>query len=103
MSKLEAPENVPVWVDYKRCKSCDICVSVCPSGTLAMKVDVSTVNGKIINVAYPDSCIGCGDCELTCPDFAIHVADRKDFKFAKLTPEAKDRAVKIKENKYMMI
>lgn len=97
------PSNVPVWVNYKRCKSCDICVSVCPSGTIAMKVDPTTINGKIVSVEYPDSCIGCNECELHCPDFAIHVANRKEFKFAKLTKEAKDRALKIKENKYMLI
>lgn len=94
--------NMPVWVYYDRCKSCDICVSVCPSGTLGMKIDVTTINGKIIDVAYPDSCIGCGECELNCPDFAIKVANRKEFKFAKLTTEAKNRAIKIKENKYML-
>lgn len=103
MSILQAPNNTPVWVDYERCKSCDICVSVCPSGTLGMKVDVSTVNGKIIDVAYPESCIGCNECELACPDFAIHVADRKEFKFAKLTPEAKERSSQIKSNNYMLI
>lgn len=102
MGNLESPGNVPVWVDYHRCKSCDICVSVCPSGTLAMKIDVTTINGKVINVAYPDSCIGCGECEISCPDFAIHVSDRKEFKFAKLTPESKQRAIKIKDNNFMI-
>ncbi|MDE6886927.1 MAG: 4Fe-4S binding protein [Helicobacteraceae bacterium] len=103
MSKLESPANVPVWVDYNRCKSCDICVEVCPSGTLAMRIDVNSINGKIIDIVNPQSCIGCNNCELSCPDFAIHVADRKDFKFAKLTNEAKEMAVNIKANKYMTI
>lgn len=103
MGKLESPANTPVWVDYERCKSCDICVDACPSGTLAMVVDTSSVQGKIINVINPQSCIGCNECELGCPDFAIHVADRKDFKFAKLTPEAKEMAAKIKENRYMAL
>lgn len=96
-------QNIPVWVDYDRCKACDICVNLCPSGTLAMRFDVSSVNGKIIDVVNPEACIGCNNCELSCPDFAIHVADRKDFKFAKLTKEAKEIALKIKENKYMVI
>lgn len=103
MSKLESPENVPVWVDYDRCKSCDICVEACPSGTLAMRLDVSSINGKIIDVINPESCIGCNACELGCPDFAIHVADKSDFKFAKITAEAKEMAAKIKANKYMAL
>lgn len=103
MSKLESPANTPVWVDYDRCKSCDICVEVCPSGTLAMRVDVNSIHGKIISIPNPQSCIGCNNCELSCPDFAIHVADRKDFKFAKLTAEAKEMAEKIKANKCMAL
>ncbi|RAX54092.1 2-oxoglutarate:acceptor oxidoreductase [Helicobacter sp. 16-1353] len=103
MSSLQTPVNVPVWVDYDRCKACDICVDVCPSGTLAMRFDKSSINGKIIDIINPNSCIGCNNCELSCPDFAIHVADRKEFKFAKLTKEAKEMAAKIKENKYMVL
>ena len=32
-------QNVAVWVDEARCKACNICVSYCPSGTLAMRED----------------------------------------------------------------
>lgn len=103
MSNLQAPTNVPVWVDYDRCKACDICVDVCPSGTLAMKFDKSSIDGKIVDIINYDTCIGCNNCELSCPDFAIHVADKKDFKFAKLTKEAKEMALKIKDNKYMTL
>ncbi|BAL81917.1 hypothetical protein SELR_02090 [Selenomonas ruminantium subsp. lactilytica TAM6421] len=28
--------------------------------------------GKVV-VAHPDDCIGCGQCELRCPDYAIFV------------------------------
>lgn len=97
------PDNIPVWVDEIRCKACDICVSRCPSGVLAMRIDAHKVLGKIVEVMYPDSCIGCYECELHCPDFAIFVADRKTFKFAKSTREAKERAEKIKQNKFMSI
>lgn len=91
--------DVAVWVNEDRCKSCDICVSYCPAGVLAMREEASKVAGTIIEVVYPQSCIGCRDCELHCPDFAIYVAD-KGFQFAKLTPEAKQRAIRVKENKY---
>ena len=63
MSSLAAPPNVPVWVDYNRCKGCDICVALCPSGTLAMKSDKSYVSGKIIEIINPNNCIGCNNCE----------------------------------------
>lgn len=99
---ITQPEGIAVWVDESRCKACDICVSYCPAGVLAMKEDIHAVQGMMIEVVYPEACIGCRDCELHCPDFAIYVAE-KGFKFAKLSPEAKDRAVAIKANKFKKI
>jgi len=103
MSVMKAPENTPVWTDEERCKACDLCVSVCPAGVLAMRYEPHSVLGAMITVSHPESCIGCNECELACPDFAIFVADRKEFKFAKLTDQAKERQQKIVENKYMML
>jgi 2-oxoglutarate ferredoxin oxidoreductase subunit delta len=100
MSFIEAPKNTPVWVDESRCKACDICVSVCPAGVIAMVQDNSSTLGSMISVENPDSCIGCNECELSCPDFAIFVANKKEFKFAKLTPESKNRALAIKNNNF---
>lgn len=95
----EDKEQFPVWVDKNRCKGCDICVSYCPAGVLAMAEDRHTIQGIIIKVVHPESCIGCRACELSCPDFAINVAS-KGFKFAKLNSESKERALKIKENNF---
>ena len=96
-------EDVPVWVNKHNCKACDICVSVCPAGVLAMVYDASSVLGANISIQYPDSCIGCLECELSCPDFAIYVADRKEHKFAKLSDEAKKRQEAIVANSYMAL
>ena len=62
----------------------------------------------MISVEHPEACIGCNECELSCPDFAIFVADRKEYKaagfsFAKLTDEAKERQAAIKANNYYAI
>lgn len=103
MERYKIPENTPVWVDESRCKACDVCVSVCPAGVLAMKQEPTSTLGAIITVVHKESCIGCSDCELSCPDFAIFVADKKDFKFAKLTKEAQDRAILIKNNNYKIL
>ena len=103
MSDVFMPEKTQVWVNEARCKACDICVSRCPSGVLAMKLDQHKVLGKIVKVIHPESCIGCLECELHCPDFAITVADRKTFKFAKSNKEAQNRAEKIKANRFMAI
>ncbi|MDD3467241.1 MAG: 4Fe-4S binding protein [Campylobacterales bacterium] len=103
MSVLKAPANTPVWVDETRCKACDICVSVCPAGVLAMRLEPTSTLGAMIEIVAPESCIGCNDCELSCPDFAICVADKSEFKFAKLTEDARTRADAIKNNKFMKL
>ncbi|EHP31180.1 2-oxoglutarate-acceptor oxidoreductase subunit OorD [Sulfurimonas gotlandica GD1] len=93
---------------YKHCKACDICVSVCRSGVLGMKYESTSTLGAMISIDHPEACIGCNECELTCPDFAIYVADSKEYKaagfsFAKLTDEAKERQAAIIANNYMSL
>ncbi|MDD2789311.1 MAG: 4Fe-4S dicluster domain-containing protein [Sulfurimonas sp.] len=99
----ENVNNAPVWVNTSNCKACDICVSVCPSGVLGMRYDSTSTLGAMISIDHPEACIGCNECELTCPDFAIYVADKKDHKFAKLTDEAKARQEAIVANNYMSL
>ncbi|MCK9472952.1 4Fe-4S dicluster domain-containing protein [Sulfurimonas sp.] len=101
--KTQNPGNQPVWVNTNNCKACDICVSVCPSGVLGMHYDASSTLGAIISVEHPEACIGCMECELSCPDFAIYVADKKDYKFAKLTDDSKKRQAEVIANNYMSL
>mgnify|MGYP005664236489 CR=1 FL=1 len=98
----------PVWVNRNNCKACDNCVAVCPSGVLGMRYDPTSTLGTMISVDHSESCIGCNECELNCPDFAIYVASKDelksvDKKFARLTDTAKERQDKIVENNYMSL
>ncbi|UFH59801.1 4Fe-4S dicluster domain-containing protein [Sulfurovum mangrovi] len=102
MAVMTAPENTPVWVNTARCKACDICVDACPAGVLSMKAEPSSTLGAMISVIAPDSCIGCNECELSCPDFAIYVAEKSEFKFAKLSDAAKARQEAITNNGYRL-
>ncbi len=99
---MTAPANTPVWVDTARCKACDICVDACPAGVLSMQQEPTSTLGAMISVIAPDSCIGCNECELSCPDFAIYVADKKEFKFAKLSKDAKARQEAIANNGFRL-
>jgi 2-oxoglutarate ferredoxin oxidoreductase subunit delta len=101
--KTENPGNQPVWVNTNNCKACDICVSVCPAGVLGMRYDNKSTLGAMISIEHPESCIGCMECELSCPDFAIYVADKKEYKFAKLTDDSKERQVAVIANNYMSL
>ncbi len=62
-----------VYVDKNLCKSCKICMSVCPKNVFALS---EQVNKKGYNYAQPvngDDCIACKLCEKSCPDLAIYV------------------------------
>jgi 2-oxoglutarate ferredoxin oxidoreductase subunit delta len=41
-------------------------VEFCPTNVLEM-------DGFLVKVVRPEACIGCMQCELRCPDFAIRV------------------------------
>ena len=56
------------------CKACGICVAFCPTGALA-KDEAGNPYVKDIG-----KCIGCGWCEIRCPDFAITVGQKNKKK-----------------------
>jgi len=74
---LEAPVRTPLPAEagYRArleinpawCKSCDICVQLCPERCLRLNAE------RIAELAEPDKCTGCRLCEWLCPDFAIRV------------------------------
>lgn len=49
------------------CKSCEICVKLCPERCLRLNAD------RIVEMVAPEKCTGCRLCEWLCPDFAIRV------------------------------
>ena len=53
------------------CKACGICIEFCPTGVLGRDRE-----GKSVPVET-DKCIGCMQCVLRCPDFAITVEEKK--------------------------
>jgi 2-oxoglutarate ferredoxin oxidoreductase subunit delta len=67
-----------------------------------MKSEAASTLGAMVSIIAPEACIGCRDCELSCPDFAIYVAEKTEYKFAKLTDESKKRAEAIAENNYRL-
>jgi len=53
------------------CKACGICVAFCPARVFAKEEE------GYPQVARPEACIGCGWCEIHCPDFAITVREKE--------------------------
>jgi len=63
----QAPYRVRLEITPEWCKSCDICVKLCPERCLRLNSE------RIAELAQPDRCTGCRLCEWLCPDFAIRV------------------------------
>ncbi len=62
-----------VYVDSELCKSCKICMSVCPKNVFVMTNHVNKKGYNYVEPAGMENCIACGLCETYCPDFVIHV------------------------------
>ena len=63
----EAGYRVRVEITPEWCKSCDICVKLCPERCLRLNEE------RIAELTDPQKCTGCRLCEWLCPDFAIRV------------------------------
>lgn len=63
----ETTTEVRLEITRAWCKSCDICVKLCPERCLRLDDE------RIVELADPAKCTGCRLCEWLCPDFAIRV------------------------------
>jgi len=68
----EAPtktkKKAVIKIKKEWCKSCDICVELCPKKVLEFR-------GRYPEAVRPEDCNLCLECELHCPDFAITVEE----------------------------
>lgn len=63
-----------VTFDQERCKSCGLCIEVCPQNII--EIDTNIINQKGYNpakISEVEKCVGCSSCALMCPDVAITV------------------------------
>lgn len=56
-----------------RCKSCGLCVNVCPRKVLAIGDKPNQKGYYTVTVKDPDKCIGCKLCGTVCPDIALEI------------------------------
>jgi 2-oxoglutarate ferredoxin oxidoreductase subunit delta len=64
---------IRIELNHDWCKTCYICVDLCPKGVFSKAEKVSE-KGKIpVKIRKPEACTGCMQCELLCPDQAISV------------------------------
>lgn len=63
--------KVVVLSEY--CKSCGLCINICPKKVLAVGDKPNTKGYYVVVPARPDQCIGCGLCCTVCPDMALEL------------------------------
>ncbi len=66
---MNALKATSVEIDSKLCKSCGLCVGVCPKNVFTRDPYGAPVQ------EHPEQCVACGACELQCPDFAIRIVE----------------------------
>jgi nitroreductase/Pyruvate/2-oxoacid:ferredoxin oxidoreductase delta subunit len=59
-------EKVTTTIDHDLCIGCELCVQVCPAGTLSMRNGKAQVTG--------DRSLSCGHCQAVCPAGAVTVS-----------------------------
>lgn len=67
-----------VIINEERCKSCGLCVSVCPKQVLRISDRISSKGYHPAELFDNEGCISCGFCYLICPDMAIQEVRRPE-------------------------
>lgn len=60
-----------VLVNEERCKSCGLCVAVCPKHVLKISEKLNAKGYHPVELFDNGNCISCGFCYLICPDASI--------------------------------
>jgi len=78
--KLSQHSGISPKVKAKDCKGCELCLPGCPGQAISM-VTQDQKSGGHRRVAHidPETCIGCGECILTCAAGAIQVQWNNDI------------------------
>ena len=68
---MPARAPVEIVITDSRCKSCGICIDLCPKRVLVAVQPLLKAA-----VANPEACTGCGLCQMLCPDWCISLEPR---------------------------
>lgn len=68
--EIEINPSKKLVVTVSWCKSCGICMELCPRDVLGAE----EVTKKVILIA-PEQCNGCGLCEISCPDYVFTIEE----------------------------
>ncbi len=69
-----------IRVDKERCKSCGLCIDVCPRKTFKPSKNFNRMGYHYVEPEGEgkDSCSGCQKCVIMCPDVAISIYKKEE-------------------------
>jgi len=68
-------QKVVVLEEY--CKSCGLCVNICPKAVLAIGDKANKKGYYSVVVTDEEKCISCAMCSVVCPDLALEISRKK--------------------------
>lgn len=54
------------------CKACELCITACPQDCLELSIQLNSKGYRFVQLKN-DSCTGCINCAIVCPDSALTV------------------------------
>jgi 2-oxoglutarate ferredoxin oxidoreductase subunit delta len=67
------PAHFRVKVDPNLCKSCELCIAVCPKKIMVISDQKNDLGFRLALCTDHSACTGCMACALVCPDVAIEI------------------------------
>ncbi len=61
-----------ITINAERCKSCGLCVAICPKNCITISKQ-SNKNGYFPATVTKNDCAGCSQCAIVCPEAIIEV------------------------------
>ena len=62
-----------VIINQEHCKACGLCIEFCPKDVLGISEQRNSAGFHPVEVKDQDSCTGCTQCALMCPDACIEI------------------------------
>lgn len=66
-----------IIIDVEKCKGCHVCVPACNFKCVGISPKVNAKGYNYVVFENQDSCTGCANCAIVCPDSAITVYKAK--------------------------
>jgi 2-oxoglutarate ferredoxin oxidoreductase subunit delta len=71
--KEKKQKPVTIRLNQKWCKGCYLCLEICPQKVFEKSPEVSEKGFHSVEIAHPERCTYCLQCERICPDLALDV------------------------------